>query len=302
MSDSLNTPSFRCSAPATSANLGPGFDTLGLAFDLRNTVEVFHSDIPGVTIEVTGEGATQVAHDDTHLTLQGMVALFEHFDRPTPNVHLKVHNEVPFAKGLGSSATAIVLGLVVAKTLLEPKVLVSDRTLLDFAANLDGHPDNVAACLFGGLTLTWRGVHSELDYRRIQCQPNLQAVVGVPDRQLPTSQARGLLPENIAHADAAANSACTALLLWGIQHDLSVLFDATHDRIHQRFRESAYPETARAVNALRDRGFAAMISGAGPSFLVLCDGEPDMSHIAATVDPEWTLRTLALSSDGVIIE
>jgi homoserine kinase len=269
--------------PASSANLGPGFDSLALALDLHDEVSVTASPRePGaasVRIEVAGQGEGAVPLTEDHLVIRSLRAGLTHAGagRPEqqPALHLRCRNAVPHGRGLGSSAAAIVVGLVLAQGLLTEPERLDEQTVFDLAAAAEGHPDNASAALFGGCTLSWvaaepiAGVLPRAHRVQLDIDPRISAVLCLPDVELATSRARAMLPEHVPHAHAAFNAARTALLVHALAGRPDLLPEATRDRLHQSQRAPAMPQTAALVAAVRARGVAAMVSGAGPSVLVL---------------------------------
>jgi homoserine kinase len=251
--------------PATSANLGPGFDSYGLALDLHDELSARVLET-GLSIEVVGEGAGKVPTDETHLVWRAMARLFAEVGVAPGGVELVCHNRIPHGRGLGSSAAAIVGGLVLARALVVDAE-VSDDRLLELAAELEGHPDNVAAALLGGFTLAW--TDDKVAAIRLDPVPELRAVVAIPAETLSTTRARSVLPASVRHCDAVINVARAGLLVEAITRRPDLLLPATFDRLHQEARSQTYPEAWRAVEVLRATGLAAVVSGAGPTVLVL---------------------------------
>ncbi len=223
-------------------------------------------------------------------------------------------NEIPQGFGLGSSAGAIVAGLLAARALAgaaAPAGLAapSDLTppgLLTLATRMEGHPDNVAACLHGGLTIAWTPPGGEPSVARLTPVPGLVPVVCVPETAVPTVAARLVLPPQVPHADAAANSARAALLVTALTSDLSLLMDATEDFLHQRYRAQAMPGTAALIAALRAAGIPAVISGAGPSVLALTrddagPGPEDVAALAGAADGSWRVLPLRADTSGATV-
>lgn len=286
----------RVSVPATSANLGPGFDSLGLALSLRDELEAeIRAD--GLSVDVYGAGADAVPRDESHLVVRSMRAAFDQMGAQPPGLRLECRNLIPHARGLGSSSAAIVAGVVLARALVAGgQLLMSDEALLDLAADLEGHPDNVAPALHGGFVISgreddqWFAVRSGVD-------PRVTAVVFVPPSPVETSVARGLLPDAVPHADAAANSGRTALLVAALAGQPEHLLAATRDWLHQDQREPAMPATLALVHALRADGVPAVVSGAGPT--VLAFGTNDTSSLEVRCPDGWTCHSLAVETDGV---
>ncbi len=280
-------------SPATSANLGPGFDSLGLCLDLADVVSAKVTR-GGTEVVVMGEGMGELPADDSHLVVASMRRAFDAWQVPQPGLRLECRNAIPQGRGLGSSAAAIVAGLRLAEALV-PGQLVNDADALAFAAGLDGHADNVAACLFGGLTIAWSddsGPHAvDLDVDEA-----VVPVVLCSAHPLATTVARALLPELVTHDEASANSARTALLVAALTSRPDLLLPATYDHLHQETRRPAMPESMHLVDTLRAAGVASTISGAGPSVLVLCS-EDRVGLAQREVPPGW--RLLRLSVDAV---
>ena len=264
--------------PATSANLGPGFDCLGVALGLHDVVSVEVTDPhrPVVTLEVTGEGADDVPLDSSHLVHRAMVRGFQAMDVPTPGVRMCCRNAIPHGRGLGSSSAAIVAGLAAARGLVHGGVdRLPDDALFNLAAQIEGHPDNVAPAVYGGFTIAYEHSQDGTQFEavRLDVHPGLSFVTFVPDTVLETRVARGLLPTHVPHADAAHNAGRAALLVSALTVRPDQLMAATEDRIHQQYRAEAMPESAALVESLRRDGFPAVVSGAGPTVLALVEAE-----------------------------
>jgi homoserine kinase len=295
--------------PATSANLGPGFDSLGLALTLHDTVEARVTEA-GVQVQVTGIGADYAWQSaDQHLVIQAMQAGFAAAGEEPPGIAISCRNEVPQGFGLGSSAAAIVAGLLAARALAagrkigaRPVDVLPDAEVLRLACELEGHPDNVAACLVGGLTITWAGVAGPR-VARLTPLAGLAPVVCVPAIPFATKTARNALPVSVPHADAAANSARAAVLIAALTGKPDLLLEGTVDYLHQQYRAPVMPGTASLLAALRDAGIAAVISGAGPSVLALTvDGQggqaADVARIAARQEQPWRVLPVRVDTAG----
>jgi len=255
----------RVRVPATSANLGPGFDAFGLALTLYDELVVTPGG-SGVTVQVSGCGADDVPLDESHLVVRSIRYGLEALGVEVPGFTLRCENRIPHGRGLGSSSAAIVGGLAAAYGLAgEP---VDRERLLRMANELEGHPDNVAAAVYGGFTVAW--LDGE-DGRAVRLDPadGLGAVAYVPSTRVLTKEARGLLPSVVPHGDAAANAGKAALLVVALTQRPELLLTATEDRLHQEFREPAMPESLALVHKLRGSGLAAIVSGAGPTVVVL---------------------------------
>jgi homoserine kinase len=287
----------RVRVPATSANLGSGFDALGLALAWYDEVSAVRSGT-GLQVEVTGIGAADVPRDERHLVVRAMDATFAALGEPRGGLVLLCENAIPHGLGLGSSAAAVVAGALLARALVpDGAQLLDDAGVLAIAARLEGHPDNAAAALLGGFTIAWpesSGVCSV----RLEPAPSLRAVVLLPDSTLATATARGLLPAAVPHADAAHAAARSALLVHAITADPDRLLAATEDRLHQAYREPAMPRTLALVAALRLAGLAAVVSGAGPSVLVLGGADLTEAAVAAHTDDAWQVRAVDLDRGG----
>jgi homoserine kinase len=283
--------------PATSANLGPGFDALGLALALHDELIAEVSDA-GLSIEVEGAGAEDVPRDEAHLVVHAMRRTFAELGVEPDGLRLRCNNAIPHGRGLGSSAAAIVGGVLLARGLVaDGTELLPDGAALGVAADLEGHPDNVAPCLFGGLTIAWlhdghaRAVRRDVD-------PAIVPVALVPPFAASTELARGLLPESIPHSDAAFAAGRAALLVAALTGTPQALFDATEDRLHQSYRAAAMPQAAELVERLRAAGHPAVLSGAGPTVLVLARGDAEAQRAAEYAPEGWEARSLPVDPAG----
>jgi len=288
----------RVSVPATSANLGPGFDSLGLALSLRDTLEAEVTD-GGLRIEVTGAGADDVPRDESHLVVRSMRAAFAAMDADPAGLALRCVNVIPHGRGLGSSSAAIVGGVSLARALVAGgQLLLDDDALFRLAADIEGHPDNVAPALYGGFVISgreageWYAVGAGVD-------PRVSAVVFVPPTPVETKVARGLLPDVVPHADAAANSGRAALLVAALAGRPEHLLAATRDYLHQEQRQPAMPASLALVHALRADGIAAVISGAGPTVLAFT-GSP-AEDLGRRVPRGWACHALDIEAAGVLV-
>lgn len=288
----------RVEVPATSANLGPGYDCLGLALELVDELVMRREQAgSGLRIVVEGEGADHVPRDDSHLVVRALRAGLLAAGAEWPDVTLRCRNRIPHGRGLGSSSAAIVGGLMLARGLLRNGASVlDDRRMLALATDLEGHPDNVAPALLGGFTVAWTDGGSGRAVR-LDPHPDLSATVFVPAATLSTERARGLLPAEVPAADASFNVARASLLVHAITSDPTLLFPATEDRLHQDYRRDAYPDSLRLVRRLRSTGRAAVISGAGPTVLVPVTGAGALPPIEAE---GFTRRDLAVRPVGAI--
>jgi homoserine kinase len=316
----------RVRVPATSANLGPGFDALGLALTLYDEVDAWIRP-DGLSIEISGEGEDLADAGEEHLVVQAMRAAFALTGTQPPGIGLRCVNQIPHGRGLGSSAAAIVAGILAARALAATDGQATDGQAGDcqagdgragdgqagdgqagdgtesrpargtlpedavfrLATDLEGHPDNVAACLGGGLTIAWT-VSGRPYMVRLEPLPSISPVICVAPAPVRTEAARRLLPDLVPHQDAAANAGRSALLVAALTQlpvtspgagwpdGADALFDATQDWLHQDYRSTAMPETDALVRRLRAEGIAAVVSGAGPSVLALLFGRESADY------------------------
>ncbi|GAB2991238.1 homoserine kinase [Amycolatopsis acidiphila] len=259
--------SFKVTVPASSANLGPGFDALGLALGLHDVIEVQVIEA-GLKVEVIDAGAggvEDVPTDETHLVVRAIRRTCERLGVRPPGLHLRCFNRIPHARGLGSSAAAVVSGVAAGYALAEKPL---DPDAVHLAAEFEGHADNAAASLLGGLVIAWCE-DGRFFADRLRVHPSIRPVLAVPAVKSSTAATRGLLPTEVPYADAAFCAGRAALAVHALTCDPAVLLPATADRLHQHYRAPAYPATARLVRDLRNAGVAATVSGAGPTVLAL---------------------------------
>jgi len=286
--------------PATSANLGPGFDTLGLALSVYDELEVTSLPEPGLEIEVSGQGAADVPRDATHLVVRAMAYAYEAFGRRMPGLRIVARNAIPHGRGMGSSGAAVVAGLLAAKGLLEGDVEMGSDDLLRLATELEGHPDNVAPALFGGLTIAWMSSDGP-QHKKLLVHRGVSPVLFVPEFTMSTSLARSMQPMHVPREDAVFNVSRSALLIAALIQSPELLLAATEDKLHQDYRAEAMPATIDLVRDLRARGYAAVVSGAGPSVLVLADGPGrrlEAAEIVARSNTPWDALMLAVDFKG----
>lgn len=238
--------------PATSANLGPGFDSLGLALDVHDELVAMVTEDPGCLIEIDGEGADYLPRDERHLVVRAMYRAFDALGERPAGFVLRCTNGVPQGRGLGSSAAAIIGGLLLARALVvDGSQRLGDDELLALATAMEGHPDNVAAALFGGFTVAWGASGEDIGSVRLDVHPDIVPIVFLPGEQVLTDAARSVLPEQVPHVDAAFNVSRAALLVHAMTTDPAHLLVATDDRLHQRARADVYPSTWALVSTLR---------------------------------------------------
>jgi homoserine kinase len=305
----------RVRVPATSANLGPGFDALGLALGLHDEVEVRVTPA-GLDIEVSGEGAEDVlGAGEKHLVVRAMRVAFDDLDvAQPPGLALRCVNRIPHGRGLGSSAAAIVAGLIAARALTGAST--SPQDVLPLANVLEGHPDNVAPCLFGGLTIAWVTPGTAADGTaglpearaiRLDPHPEVRPVAFIAAGPVSTKVARGLLPASVPHADAARNAGRAALLIAALTARPDALLDGTEDWLHQLYRAPAMPGTHELVTRLRAAGVPAVVSGAGPSVLAFRtenlaqDVLKRLDSIAAETGIDWHISPLVVERQGASV-
>ena len=283
--------------PATSANLGPGFDCFGLALDWRERVNLAVIE-HGYRLEVSGEGAAELPRDESHLIIRSALVGLADLGAQAPGLWLGCRNTIPHGSGLGSSSAAIVAGLVAAAGLAG--VAVRPDWLLRHATAIEGHPDNVAAAIYGGFVLAYQG-RNGVAVAQGGVEASIGAALFIPDTSsLATEVTRSLLPDTVPHVDAAANSGRAALLVHAMAFEPALLYDATCDWLHQGYREAALPRSYELMKSLRGRGFAAMISGAGPTVLVLGRHE-DLAALQDQHVPGFSVRLSGIGSAAAII-
>ena len=292
--------------PATTANLGPGFDTLGMALTIQDRLSATVVDTPGILVDVHGVGEGEVPTDETNLIARSMAHAFASKKIPMPGIHLEAHNVIPHGRGLGSSGAAIVSGVMAAKGLLEGIADFSASELLALATDMEGHPDNIAPSLFGGLTIAWMTDEGP-KHKKLSVHRGVSLVVAVPeDSSMSTQLARSLQPETVPHQDAIFNLSRSALLIAALIQSPELLFEATEDRLHQNYRASAMKDTDALLQSLRAKGYAAVVSGAGPSVLILCPDPGQRLDIAQVVEAHaggtWTSHMLTVDERGATVE
>ncbi len=287
----------RVRVPATSANLGPGYDTFGLALAHYDEVTAQVTD-SGLSIEV--DGPDEVNLDESHLVVRSMRACFDRLGEQPPGLRLRCVNRIPHGRGLGSSAAAIVSGIELARALTAGgRDQLDDADALALATRLEGHPDNVAACLLGGFTIAWL---QDGTGRAVRLQPvGVSPVLFIPPDRSATHEARAALPAEIPHVDAAFNASRAALLVIALTGRPDLLLTATEDRLHQHYRAPGMPASAALVTRLRELGIAGVISGAGSSVLGLATTPEQIDQARGVVTDGWAVHTL-LPADGAETE
>jgi homoserine kinase len=292
--------------PASSANLGPGFDSFGLALGMHDRYVAQILDDAGLDIDVTGEGADEVPRTDKNLLVKAMYKGFEFLGGKPKGVAVRALNVIPHGRGLGSSASAIVGGLCLARALvLTGSDKMSDEKLLQLATEMEGHPDNVAAALYGNAVVAWQEDQHGKNVAQaisLSVDPRIRAIAFIPATAVSTSKARKMLPETIPHRDAAKNSANSALLVHALTLRPDLLFRATEDFLHQSYRSEAMPASFALLNKLRGAGVAAFISGAGPTVLALHTGsESDVAELIRAAGSKFEAKSLEISRTGAMV-
>jgi homoserine kinase len=292
--------------PATSANLGPGFDSFGLAFGMYDRYVAQILDEGGLDIDVTGEGSDEVPRTDKNLLVKAINKGFDYLGGRPKGLAVRALNVIPHGRGLGSSASAIIGGLVLARSLvLTGSDKMSDEVLLNLATEMEGHPDNVAAALFGGATIAWQdlvkgkavahAVHLPVD-------PRIKVMAFIPASPLATSKARKMLPESISFADAQRNTSNAAIMTQALTIRPDLLFTATEDFLHQSYRQEAMPSSFALMTKLRAAGIAAFISGAGPTVLALhTEGDDETTQLARAGGAKFEGKSLEIASLGATL-
>jgi homoserine kinase len=288
------TSRVRITVPASTANLGSGFDTLGMALSRYDTVDV--RIVPsGLTVEVTGEGMNTVPTNEKHLVVRALLAACERLDFRPGGLAVRCLNTIPHARGLGSSAAAVVAGITAGYALAGRPI---GEGALQLAGEFEGHADNAAASLYGGAVIAWQ---EEDGYRAVRLEPHadLRPVVLVPDVRSSTGVTRGLLPDRVPHADAAFAAARAALAVHALTVEPALLLPATADRLHQDYRRPAWPDSLRLVEQLRAAGIAAAVSGAGPAVLAF----PATGHLPDDIGHVgFAAQRLEVDRKGVRVE
>ncbi|MED7926972.1 homoserine kinase [Nonomuraea sp. LP-02] len=288
--------------PATSANLGPGFDALGLALSLYDEVEAGLTGERGVEVSVSGEGAGEVDLGERHLVVRAMREAFGRMGVAQPaGIRLRCRNRIPHARGLGSSSAAVCAGLLAARALAGAEW--PDDEVFALATEMEGHPDNVAPCLAGGLTVAWSDHAGAPHMVKLAPDQRVRPVVLIPSARLATETARGLLPKDVPHKDASFNAGRAALLIAALTQrpETGLLLAATEDRLHQHYRAPAMPQSAALVERLRAVGVPAVVSGAGPTVLAFSTSDTQ-DLIAPEVGNDWHIQQMDVDPVGANVQ
>ena len=264
----LAADTVRVTVPATAGNLGPGFDALGMALGLADEIEVRAVAAAAVELTIEGEGADSLPRDETHLVVRALREALDHVGASQVGLQILATNRIPHGRGLGSSAAAVVAGISAARGLIAEPEALSAEVALELATRFEGHPDNAAPAIYGGATVAWMdadGAHAA----PLAVADEIETAVLIPRSVLPTTQARSVLPAQVPHADAAFNVGRAALLVNALAGRAEDLLAATEERLHQQYRAEVMAATPAMIAHLRSQGLAAVVSGAGPSVLVL---------------------------------
>lgn len=270
--------------PATAGNLGPGFDALGMALGVADEVEVWALGSPRIEIEIEGEGADSLPRDESHLIVRAIRAASDAVGVPHTGLRIVARNSIPHGRGLGSSAAAVVAGIAAVRGLLAQPDAIDNETMLRLATEFEGHPDNAAPAIWGGATVAWTD-HEGTHAVPLGVAKDIETAVLIPRAVLATKEARAVLPQQVPHHDAAFNVGRAALLVAALAGHPERLWAATEDRLHQGYRASVMPSAAAMIAYLRERGLPAVVSGAGPSVLVIGTGL--MAGGLGTGTPDW---------------
>ncbi|QOT22300.1 homoserine kinase [Paenarthrobacter sp. YJN-D] len=296
--------------PGTSANLGPGYDSLGLALSIYDTLTVETLTTGELEFELSGEGADTLPRDATHLVVRAIDLALERLGFQHTGLRITADNVNPHGRGLGSSASAVVAAVTAANALVPQEAQRDTQWILQLTSEMEGHPDNVAPAIFGGLALSWQD-SEQYSSTRAEVAPAVTPVVAVPDYELSTETARGLLPASVGHHAAAMNSGRAALLIHALTADPRLLLPGTEDYLHQSYRAQAMRPSAELIAALRAAGHAAVVSGAGPTVMILANGSDEAAAAvqfinsftaANTPDVGWRVMTLAVDVQGARVE
>ncbi|MFW9195744.1 homoserine kinase [Corynebacterium striatum] len=287
--------------PASSANLGPGFDTLGIALSLYDTVEVEVTN-SGLEVEIFGEGAEDLPRDGSHLVVKAIRSALNAADVSAPGLRVVCNNNIPQSRGLGSSASAAVAGVAAGNGLAG--FPLTEQQVVQLSSAFEGHPDNAAASVLGNAVVSWTTVpvdgHSLPEYKAVtvDVHKDIKATALVPNFHASTQAVRRVLPSHVTHGDATFNVSRTAVQVVALQNYPELLWEGTRDRLHQPYRADVLPVTSEWVNRLRNRGFAAYLSGAGPTAMVL-HTEPIDENILRDAR-EADLRVIPLEVAGPV--
>lgn len=276
------------SVPATAGNLGPGFDALGMALGVRDEIHVRAAASSETVIEIEGEGADSLARDESHLVVRALREALDHVGASQVGLEIRATNRIPHGKGLGSSAAAVVAGITAARALIAEPEALDAAAALRIATAFEGHPDNAAPAIYGGATVAWvddQGAHAS----SLELDDRIETAVLIPGSTLPTKEARAVLPPHVPHTHAAFNVGRAALLVNALAAHPGLLLPATEDRLHQTYRADVMAPAVAMMRYLREQGYAAVVSGAGPSVLVMGTDLASLAWPDAVGDETWQL-------------
>ncbi|WP_313812200.1 homoserine kinase [Glutamicibacter sp.] len=293
--------------PATSANLGPGFDSLGLALEFRDSIQIRTGQ--HTRVQITGDGAESLPKDASHLIIAEMYKYWAARGFAPVGIELQAENNIPHARGMGSSAAAIVAAYAAADALLPENARGGADGIFQAAAAWEGHPDNVAPAVFGGLSISTTNADGSFSTALVPLHENVRAVLAIPSNGLSTEVARGVLPAQVDHSVAAANSASAALLIHALSNDPSFLLAGTTDYLHQSFRGASMPQSTALIAQLRAAGLAAVVSGAGPTVMTLVADEAQQAQAVEQIQRfgaqsavSWRVEVPSLATKGATVE
>jgi len=278
----------RVSVPATAGNLGPGFDTLGMALGVRDAIEVRALASAEVIISVEGEGADTLARDESHLVVRALREALDSVGASQVGLDIRATNRIPHGKGLGSSAAAVVAGITAARAMIAEPEALDQAAALRIATAFEGHPDNAAPAIYGGATVAWvdgDGAHAS----SLVLDARVETAVLIPGSVLPTKEARAVLPPQVPHTHAAFNVGRAALLVNALAGHPDLLLPATEDKLHQSYRADVMAPAVAMLGHLRNAGYAAVVSGAGPSVLVMGTDLAGLTWPEGIGDETWEL-------------
>lgn len=300
--------SVQVQVPATSANLGPGYDSFGLGLDIVDTLTLSVTDGTW-RAQVEGHGASYLPEDERHLVLATAIDYLASRGYRAPGLELRATNRVPHSRGMGSSAAALVGAAMAADALLPLEAQGGRDTVFQFCSRIEGHPDNVAPAVYGGFTISWTEEDDSYGTVSTVTHPDVVPVLMIPEFSLSTSTARKVLPEEVPHAEAAANSARAGLLVYALTQEPDQLHRATEDLLHQNYRAEAMPASYSLMKYLRSQGYATVISGAGPTVLCFARTPEDAQKVVTTATDEiarhpenWSVEIHGISTEGVTVE
>ena len=303
--------------PATSANLGPGFDCLGLALPIYNTITIEETVLPGTGIEINLMSENEVLDemifdnvpkDENSIIYKAVEMLYNSIGQEPSELKINVQSQIPITRGLGSSASVVVGGLIAANKLLGSPADIT--ALLSIATEVEGHPDNVAPAILGGFVLASQEDDGTITCEKLNWPDEWDITVCIPDFELSTNIARSVLPENVPLNDAVFNAKHLAMLIQAVNtKNEKLMKKALHDRLHQPYREKLVPGMKEIMEAFKheDGVIGCVLSGAGPSILIISH-KYDLDKIKSTVRDIWEgqsiktdIRTLKIENNGAEI-